>query len=141
MRLEAAAVAVPSTIGGSNMAHSDFDLTAGWGHFGQGKAVMPGQRGASSSVPTPQTSAPPWARPLKTLGETTFDIYLNDRAYWRNVPATVWSYKLGGYQVLKKWLSYREHGILGRPMKPEEVQHFTDTARRIAAILVLMEAV
>ena len=70
------------------------------------------------------------------LGDTTFDIYLNDRAYWRNVPAAVWRYKLGGYQVLKKWLSYRERNILGRPLKPEEVQHFTDTARRVAAILL-----
>ena len=71
------------------------------------------------------------------LGDTTFDIYLNDRAYWRNVPAVVWRYKLGGYQVLKKWLSYRERNILGRPLHPEEVQHFTDTARRIAAILLV----
>ena len=60
---------------------------------------------------------------------------LNDRAYWANVPAAVWSYRLGGYQVLKKWLSYRERTVLGRPLHPDEVQHFTDTARRIAAIL------
>ena len=53
------------------------------------------------------------------LGDTTFGIYLNDRAYWRNVPAAVWGYKLGGSQVLKKWLSYRERNILGRPLKPE----------------------
>ena len=72
------------------------------------------------------------------LGDTTFDIHLNDRAYWRNVPASVWGYKLGGYQVLKKWLSYRERGVLGRALKPEEVQHFTDTARRIAGILGLV---
>ena len=72
------------------------------------------------------------------LGATTFDVHLNDRAYWRNVPAAVWSYKLGGYQVLKKWLSYRERGVLDRALKPEEVQHFTDTARRIAGILGLM---
>ena len=71
----------------------------------------------------------------RTLADTTFDVHLNDRAYWRNVPAAVWSYKLGGYQVLKKWLSYREHKVLGRPLRPEEVQHFTDTARRIGAIL------
>ena len=71
-----------------------------------------------------------------TLGETTFDVYLNDRAYWRNVPAAVWGYKLGGYQVLKKWLSYRESKVLGRPLLLDEVQHFADTARRIAAILL-----
>ena len=72
------------------------------------------------------------------LGDTTFDIYLNDRAYWRNIPAAVWNYKLGGYQVLKKWLSYHDHKVLQRPLHPEEVQHFTNTARRITAILHLV---
>ena len=71
------------------------------------------------------------------LGDTTLNICLNDRAYWRNVPENVWNYKLGGYQVLKKWLSYREKKVLGRDLHPEEVQHFTDTARRIGAILLL----
>lgn len=45
--------------------------------------------------------------------------------------------RVGCYQVLKKWLSYREKKVLGRPILPEEVQHFTDSARRIAAILRL----
>ena len=53
------------------------------------------------------------------------------------MPSAVWNYRLGGYQVLKKWLSYRERSVLKRPLHPEEVQHFTDTARRIAAILLL----
>ena len=70
------------------------------------------------------------------LGETTFDVHLNARAFWRNVPAAVWGYKLGGYQVLKKWLSYREHAILGRFLHPEEVQHLVNTSRRIASILL-----
>ena len=74
---------------------------------------------------------------LPGLGETTFDIHLNARAYWRNVPAAVWSYKLGGYQVLKKWLSYREHPILERPLNPEEVQYFAEIARRVGGILLM----
>ena len=41
---------------------------------------------------------------VATLGDTTLDAYLNGRAYLRNVPPSVWGYKLGGYQVLKKWL-------------------------------------
>ncbi|MCE2403545.1 MAG: N-6 DNA methylase [Dehalococcoidia bacterium] len=138
LRSRIAALAVPSTVDGGNMAGDDFALTAGWGHFGQGQAVMPGQ---GRVVERPCT-----AEELAALGgaasasaDTTFDVYLNDRAYWRNVPVQVWSYKLGGYQVLKKWLSYREHGVLGRAMRPEEVQHFTDTARRIAAILEVVE--
>ena len=67
-------------------------------------------------------------------GKIAFDIYLNARACWRDVPTNVWTYKLGGYQVLKKWLSYRERRKLHLPLKPEEVQHFADTARRIAAM-------
>ena len=50
---------------------------------------------------------------LPFLGGKTFDVYLNEDALWRNVPAAVWGYRLGGYQVLKKWLSYRERKVLG----------------------------
>ena len=137
LRPEIAAVAVPSTTGGGNMTGDDFALTASWGHFGQGDAVMPGQ---GRVVERPRTASEQAAlgEAAPTLGDTTFDVYLNDRAYWRNVPAAVWHYKLGGYQVLKKWLSYREHKVLDRPLHPEEVQHFTNTARRIAAIVMLV---
>ena len=131
---EIAAIAVPATTNGGNMTGDDFSVTAGWGHFGQGEAVMPGLGRIVEREYTPQEHAT-LAEAAQTLGDSTFDIYLNDRAYWHNVPATVWDYKLGGYQVLKKWLSYREQGVLGRPLRPEEVQHFTDTARRIGVIL------
>ena len=135
LRPEIAALAVPSTIDGRNMTGEDFALTAGWGHFGAGDAVMPGQ---GRVIERAYTSAERAALgdAVATLGETTFDVYLNARAYWCNVPAAVWTYRLGGYQVLKKWLSYREHSILTRPLSPEEVQHFADTARRIAGILL-----
>ena len=125
---------MPSIVDGGNMAGDDFALTAGWGHFGQGEAVMPGQ-GRVIERPYTADERVAFGGDVSTLGKTTFDIYLNDRAYWCNVPAAVWNYKLGGYQVLKKWLSYREQKVLGRALLPEEVQHFTDTARRIAAIL------
>ena len=140
LRPEIAAIAVPATIDGRNMAGDDFALTAGWGHFGQGDAVMPGQgRVAERAYAPDERAALDDARTI--LGKTTFDIHLNRRAWWRNVPAAVWRYKLGGYQVLKKWLSYRECDILDRPLRPEEVQHFTDTARRIAAILMTVSSV
>ena len=137
LRPEIAAIAVPSTTDGGNMAGDDFSLTAGWSHFGQGEAVMPGHgRAADRPYTTEERAA--LGNSALTLGNATFDIHLNNRAYWRNVPAAVWSYKLGGYQVLKKWLSYRERGVLDRPLRPEEAQHFTDTARRIAGILGLV---
>ena len=109
-------------------------MTIGWGHFGTGDAVMPGQ---GRVVERDYTAAECEAlgEAVAVLGDATVDVYLNDNAWWSNVPAAVWKYKLGGYQVLKKWLSYRESKVLGRNLLPEEVQHFTDTARRIAAIL------
>ena len=51
------------------------------------------------------------------------------------MPAAVWSYRLGGYQVLKKWLSYRERKVLGRELKVEEVGYLSEVGRRIGAIL------
>ena len=139
LRPELAAIAVPMTTDGGNMAGDDFVVSAGWGHLGTGDAIMPGQgkviaRGYTANEQAALGDA------SSMLGETTFDIYLNGRASWRNVPSAVWNYHLGGYQVLKKWLSYRENRILGRPLSPEEVQHFTDTVRRIGAIMQLVAA-
>lgn len=127
-------IAVPTAIDKRNMTRDDFVVSAGWGHYGSGNAVMPGQGRAVERFYTPEERAV-LGNTKSTLGTATFDIYLNDNAFWRNVPAPVWNYKLGGYQVLKKWLSYREHAILGRALSPEEVQFFVHTARRIAAIL------
>ena len=134
---EIAAIAVPSTAGGGYMAGDDFAVTEGWGHLGRGGAIMPGQgRIVERAYRAEERAA--LAENVAALGETTFDVYLNGEAFWRNIPAAVWDYRLGGYQVLKKWLSYRERKVLGRRLRAEEVQHFTDTARRIGAILVAL---
>ena len=70
----------------------------------------------------------------------TCDVYLNEVAYWRNIPAKVWGCYIGGYQVIKKWLSYREKPLLGRPLTPEEIDEVTHMARRLAAIVLLEPA-
>jgi hypothetical protein len=96
----------------------DLELTAGWGHAGKGGVTMPG-RGK-----------------VETVGDA-LDIYLNGLTCWRNVPVPVWEYTIGGYQVIKKWLSYREKPLLGRGLAVAEVRYVTETARRIAALLAL----
>jgi len=128
-------------------------VTAGWGHKGQESAVMPGR----GRVPER-----PWTEPereklaalaatesltsnnaLALLGETCVDVYLNGDAHWSAVPINVWNYTLGGYQVLKKWLSYREFTsepvspLLHRALRPDEAAYFSQVVRRIAAILLL----
>lgn len=132
---EFAAIAVPTTTDGRNMTGEDFAVTTGWGHYGQGNAVVPGQGRIEERDLTPSERVALGDKQL-ALGETTFNVYLNARAFWSNVPHAVWNYRLGGYQVLKKWLSYREHNILNRVLSPMEVQHFSDIARRIEAIIL-----
>ena len=136
-RPEMAIIAVPITTHERNMADEDFAVTAGWGHFGKGDAVMPGQGRVVERPFTPEerSAMAGGYDTLDPLGSTTLDVYLNDCAFWRNVPLPVWRYKLGGYQVLKKWLSYRERGVLGRGLWAEEVLYFAEVARRIGGIL------
>lgn len=145
-------VAVIARVGGGSLQPEagDLKVTTGWGHAGQGGVTMPG-RGKSAERPyTGDESAalahgaaargltPEQVRAL--LGESTRDVFLNDAAFWKNVPARVWDYTIGGYQVLKKWLSYREHSLLGRDLIPEEAREVTATARRLAALLLMQPA-
>lgn len=146
-RRELATIGLVTTVDGRQAEPADLALTVNWGYRGSGGAVMPGggkaephaytaeelnaiaQGGAALGLDRDQA--------LALLGEHTYDIYLNQRVFWSNVPERVWEYTLGGYQVIKKWLSYREADILGRPLSLDEVQEVTHIARRIAAILLL----
>jgi hypothetical protein len=131
---------------GKNLDGDDFKVEAGWGHAGKGGVTMPAK---GKHVERDYTEAETNALTLaaeqsglspedikQTLGATTFDIYLNDSAYWRNIPRNVWEYTIGGYQVIKKWLSYREAELLGRALTLAEANEVRDIARRISAILL-----
>ncbi|MFP5265461.1 MAG: type ISP restriction/modification enzyme [Blastocatellia bacterium] len=152
IRPELKSIAVVSSAGGAslNPEAGDLALTAGWGHGGKGGVTMPGkgkivardysdaemeaiEQGARSLNLSPEVAA-------RHLGATTLDIYLNEKAYWKNVPAKVWDYTIGGYQVIKKWLSYREKELLGRALTADEAREVMAMARRIAAILLLEPA-
>jgi hypothetical protein len=99
----------------------DLELKARWGYAGQNGVTMPGPGKTSAG----------------TQGEGFIDIHLNTTTRWKDVPVAVWNYTLGGYQVLKKWLSYREVELLGRPLTSDEAHQFTHHVRRIAAILAM----
>ena len=104
-----------------NMAagSKDISVTVGWGHAGKGGITMPG-RGRTTEC-----------------GKDTLNVWLNDNVCWQNVPHVAWDYYIGGYQVLKKWLSYREEKLLGRPLNADEVKHFINTTRRLTALVAL----
>ncbi len=130
-----------------NREAGDFNVTAGWGHCGKEGVTMPGkgkltvrdysaaeraaiEQGASELGLTAEQA-------FACLGGQTCDVYLNDNSYWRAVPLRVWEFTIGGYQVMKKWLSYREAELLGRALTLDEIREPTNTARRIAALLLL----
>ena len=129
----------------------DFKLTMGWGSAQTNKngsrIVMPGG-GSIAQRPWTDAERDSLAQiaarhelDLNTLlvliGERAVDVHINADAKWEGVPAKVWAYSLGGYQVLKKWLSYREAAVLGRALTGEEALHFAKIARRITEILCM----
>jgi hypothetical protein len=116
-----------------------FAVTAGWGHAGQGGVTMPG-KGKIIERDYTEKERTSLGEAINLLGERTCDVYLNEFAYWSNIPPRVWEYTIGGYQVIKKWLSYREQKLMGRSITKEEVRHVQEMARRIAAILLLEPA-
>lgn len=136
-------------VGGGNLQAEDLALIVGWGHRGRGGVTMPGQGRIIARSYLPEEldamNHGGMADGLSVddvkscLGSETYDVYLNDVAYWRNVPRCVWEYTIAGYQVIKKWLSYRERDLLGRSLTPNEARDVTGMARRIAAILLLRD--
>ena len=145
-------VGVLTRVGGGSLDPNAGDLavTAGWGHAGGDGATMPGKgRWCSANTtrtnerPSPKGPPPagsPSIRRRCSWAEATLDVYLNDVAYWKNIPANVWQYTIGGYQVMKKWLSYREQDVLGRTLREEEVREAMNIARRLSAIVLLQPA-
>ncbi len=149
IRPELRTVASISREGGGtlNPDAGDLALTVGWGNKAKTGIVMPGRGKATEREYTDKERASVEEglkdkdvlveEAFARLGELTFDVYLNGMAYWKNVPANVWGYTIGGYQVMKKWLSYRQRDVLGRPLTTDEAREVTNMARRIAAILLL----
>lgn len=150
IRPELRFLGVVRRVGGGSLSESDLRLTVGWGFAGRNGVVMPGkgllsprgytdkereaiERGAAAFGIDEQAA-------FGLLGEGCVDVYANEKAYWSCVPARVWNYYLGGYQVIKKWLSYREYDLLGRPLKLDEARGLRDMVRRISALRLLEPA-
>lgn len=74
---------------------------------------------------------------LELIGARAVDVHLNGESSWEGVPSNVWAYELGGHQVLKKWLSYREADLFGRSLTGDEVLHFSRIVRRITEVLCM----
>jgi hypothetical protein len=145
IRPELQRIGVPSRVGGGALQPDEFKVTAGWGILGKDDATMPGRGKVELRALREDDADSVFHQTLRQAqGERdsgaawqTVDVYLNDVAYWRNIPLPAWEFTMGGYQVIKKWLSYREHRVLGRALQPEELTEVQNIARRIAALILL----
>lgn len=129
---------------------ADLSITASWGHGGHGKPVMPGS-GRAEARPYSELERQSLEvlfeeysltteQGYSLVGNQALDVYLNDTTRWAGVPTQVWATTIGGYQVLKKWLSYREQPILGRPLSIEEARYVSQVVRRLLRLLIITPA-
>ncbi|MDP2916706.1 MAG: hypothetical protein Q8O16_02110, partial [Dehalococcoidia bacterium] len=85
--------------GGELQTPKELAVTVGWGHAGQNGVVMPGKGKAverdytaeekQAIVSGAEKQGIPTQKAFELLGERTFDIYLNEVAYWKNIPTKV----------------------------------------------------
>jgi hypothetical protein len=116
-------------IGGGNLRPDDLKIDVTF--WGGGKGRWKPKAFSFEEAPLQAWGDQVW-------GERTGDLYINDDAFFSNVPEAVWTYQLGGYPVLKKWLGYRQADRRDdKPLTDDDRKWFRQIIQRIAALLAL----
>jgi hypothetical protein len=126
----------------------DLTISAGWGYKDKQGHINPGQ-GTVKQRPYSTSELEALSKGASEIGMSLeraiellgspLDIYLNETTHWKCVPSAVWEYVIGGYQIIKKWLSYRDVSVMNRPLSKEEAREVTSMVRRIAAIILMTD--
>ena len=97
-------------------------------------------------MPSPllQLAVGPYAEVGKLAGNLAGDLRVGPKPAWKagvlelgedlrleNVPESVWTYTLGGYPVLSKWLGYRKDTVLST----QDALWLGEIAKRVAALI------
>ena len=135
--------------GGGSLAAADLTVTS-WGRGGHGSPVMPGggtiHERASYDLEEQQALAATAERlqmditAVAELFGPPVDVQLNEVAILKGVPRSVYNMLIGGYQVLKKWLSYRDYEVIDRPITVAEAREAITIIRRLTALVLLYPA-
>jgi predicted helicase len=64
-------------------------------------------------------------------------VYINQTQYFEDMPKDIWTYYIGGYQVLDKWLKSRKDRVLTK----EEIDHFLKVAMAIKQTIELQKKI
>ena len=116
----------------------NLSINAGWGTRNDEGVARPRNGRAEFRAWTAAEKAALPARHRKMLGRAV-DVYLNNGAFWSGVPEAAWNFRIGGYPVARKWLSYREASMTGRPLREDEARHFTAMIRRLSELVLLTD--
>ncbi|MTJ48403.1 type ISP restriction/modification enzyme [Dolichospermum sp. UHCC 0259] len=66
-------------------------------------------------------------------------VYINKQSYFTDIPPDIWEFKIGGYQVLDKWLKDRKNAK--RELSPEEIIHYQKIVIALTETLRLMQEI
>lgn len=64
-------------------------------------------------------------------------LYINKKSFFDNVPINVWQFTIGGYQVCRKWLSFRKKAEY--VLKDEDIIYFQNIVEALKNTLHLMK--
>jgi hypothetical protein len=120
-----------------NPDKGDLSVNVGWGRTQKDGAVMAAAGHLERRKRTDEDNSGLTAEQSELLGNEVLDIFLNARVCWAGVPAAAWDYKIGGFPVLRKWLSYRDEKVLRRPLTTDEARSFVLMVRRLTELALL----
>ena len=66
-------------------------------------------------------------------------VYINKQSYFPDIPPHIWEFKIGGYQVLDKWLKDRKNAK--RELSTEEINHYQKIVIALTETLQLMQEI
>jgi predicted helicase len=64
-------------------------------------------------------------------------VYINKAQYFENIPEEVWTFYVGGYKVLEKWLKSRKN----RDLSVQEISHFIQIIEVLKETLRIMDEI
>ncbi|MEI6442297.1 MAG: type ISP restriction/modification enzyme [Nostocales cyanobacterium ELA583] len=66
-------------------------------------------------------------------------VYINKESYFTDIPSHIWEFKIGGYQVLDKWLKDRKNA--NRKLSIEEINQYQKIVIALTETLRLMQEI
>ena len=118
---------------------ASLQVTENWGYPAARGIVQPGGGKITTHAPDNRE-----VEALKALGcapdTPVCDIWASENLSWSGVPLPVWEMVIGGYPVIKKWLSYRDHRVLGRALHLSEAREVENMVRRLTKLWAMESA-